>query len=76
MQLINKLLRIPSKNYDIVFVISPCYDYQLPPLGLAYLTSYMKKCGYKIKMFDFNIEFYHTLAQNEKEIYDFILVCP
>lgn len=44
---------------DIVLVQLPPWGIYLPPLGIAYLSSYLRKNGFSVKVFDANIELYN-----------------
>ncbi|MFA7675665.1 MAG: hypothetical protein WCY38_06320, partial [Endomicrobiia bacterium] len=39
----------------IVLVIPPVLESKLPMLSIAYLSAYLKKYGYNVKIIDFNI---------------------
>lgn len=43
----------------IAFVQCPAYGIDAPPVGIAYLSSYLRSKGYETKVFDFNIEQYN-----------------
>lgn len=52
------------KINKIAFVHCPVYDVETPPLGIAYLNSYLKSKNYSTKIFDFNIELYNRALDN------------
>jgi len=49
-----------KREADIVLVTTPPWGINNPPVGLAYLASYLRKHGYHPQVFDFNIQFYHS----------------
>lgn len=42
------------KNNKILFIVCPPFWEKLPPLGIAYLTGYLKSKGFKPIVFDLN----------------------
>jgi anaerobic magnesium-protoporphyrin IX monomethyl ester cyclase len=52
---------------NVLLVQSPPWDNQLPPLGLAYLYSFLKSKRVDAEIFDLNIEIYKTNSVREKE---------
>ena len=53
---IKKLLE--SKT-DILLVTLPPWDVETPNIGLGYLAEYLERKGLKVKVFDFNTEFFN-----------------
>jgi radical SAM superfamily enzyme YgiQ (UPF0313 family) len=48
-----------KRKADVVLVTTPPWGVNNPPVGLAYLASYLRAYGYQPQVFDFNIQFYH-----------------
>jgi len=55
---------------DILFIQCPPWDTTSPPLGIAYLSSYLKKYGYEISVFDLNIFLYHLASKDLKYLWE------
>ena len=55
---------------DILLIQSPPWDITMPPLGIAYLSSYLKKCGYNACIFDLNIALYNLVGNNIKHLWE------
>lgn len=53
-----KRIRKKKKKSDIVIAICPTWDHTQPPVGIAYLKSFLMQKGYNVKCFDFNIDLY------------------
>ncbi|MBU1863683.1 MAG: B12-binding domain-containing radical SAM protein [Candidatus Omnitrophica bacterium] len=48
----------------ILLILCPPFWTKLPPLGLAYLSSFLQYYGYNVIIRDLNISFYHKAAEN------------
>ncbi len=48
-----------KKNLRIALVHPPPYLLNMPPLGIAYLASALKKFGFTFKVFDLNADYYY-----------------
>ena len=55
-----------NNNKNICLILCPPIWPNLPPLGLAYLTSYLKKNGYSVNLLDLNIIIYNQVTQEFK----------
>lgn len=55
----------------IVLVGVPMMNSRVPPLSLALLAAQMRKDGYQVKTFDFNIETYHKVVPELKDQWTF-----
>lgn len=51
---------------DILLVELPPWDPRTAPLGIAYLTTFLKSKGTNVKVFDLNIEMYNSLNDERK----------
>jgi len=54
----------------VALVQCPQWDLELPPLGIAYLSSYIKKNDHKVKIFDFNIDLFHEVGEKYKKYWE------
>ncbi|MCM8784401.1 MAG: radical SAM protein [Candidatus Omnitrophica bacterium] len=55
-----------TKSPEIVLVISPPWDTMMPPLGIAYLESYLKEKGFHSIILDINIDLYNSVTKKER----------
>ncbi|PIQ87344.1 MAG: hypothetical protein COV73_03560 [Candidatus Omnitrophica bacterium CG11_big_fil_rev_8_21_14_0_20_43_6] len=55
---------------DIFLIECPPWDIAMPPLGIAYLASYLKKHRYKVRVFDLNIALYNLASSNTKRLWE------
>jgi radical SAM superfamily enzyme YgiQ (UPF0313 family) len=52
----------------ISLVRCPCINLPYPPpIGLAYISSFLKAAGHKIFIFDLNVELFHRVGTEERE---------
>ena len=56
---------------DILLIMCPVWGVQMPPLGLAYLATNLKKRGISLDGLDLNIEVYKRVDDNLKEFWKF-----
>jgi hypothetical protein len=68
-KLSNHLLMVSENPIDILLIQSPPWDSTQPPLGVAYLSSYLKKQGFKTHVFDLNILLYHLVPKDLKYLW-------
>ena len=59
-----------SHSTDMVLIQCPPWDVFMPPLGIAYLSSYLDKYGYKVSVFDLNIALHHLADEDAKYLWD------
>jgi len=59
-----------SNSADIILIQSPPWDVAMPPLGVGYLTNYLKKQGYKVAVFDLNITLNNLAKEDTKYLWD------
>lgn len=57
------------KPSDILLVQCPPWGTRTPPLGIAYLSSYLRKHGYKVFVYDLNATLYNDVAKNTKHLW-------
>ncbi|TAM35490.1 radical SAM protein, partial [bacterium] len=55
---------------DILFIQCPPWDAAMPPLGIAYLSSNLRKAGYKTSVLDLNIMLYNSVEQVSEFLWD------
>lgn len=55
---------------DILFIQCPPWDADVPPLGVAYLSSYLRKHGYRTCVFDLNIVLYNLAKDDSKYLWE------
>jgi hypothetical protein len=55
---------------DILLIQCPPWDIEMPPLGTAYLSSYIKERGWKVAVLDLNISLYHMANGDEKYLWE------
>ncbi|PIU72258.1 hypothetical protein COY26_02610 [Candidatus Woesearchaeota archaeon CG_4_10_14_0_2_um_filter_33_10] len=60
-----------SDEKDIFLVICPAWGVQMPPLGLAYLATNLKKKGISLDVLDLNIGVYKRVDDSLKEFWKF-----
>lgn len=59
-----------AKSADILLIQCPPWDTSMPPLGIAYLSSYLKKYGYKTCVYDLSIDLYNLVGKNSKYLWE------
>lgn len=52
---------------DILLVKMPPWEINLPPLGIACLSSYLERQGVDVKILDLNIEIYKSLSSETRD---------
>jgi radical SAM superfamily enzyme YgiQ (UPF0313 family) len=57
------LKKLKESAVDMLLIQCPPWDVAMPPLGIAYLASNLKKAGYKTSVLDLNIILYNSAAQ-------------
>ncbi|MCM2325697.1 MAG: B12-binding domain-containing radical SAM protein, partial [Candidatus Woesearchaeota archaeon] len=55
---------------NVMLVICPPWDTSMPPLGLAYLSSSLKKKGYDTRIIDVNIDLFSKATTSEKKLWN------
>lgn len=59
-----------KEDADILLIESAPWDIEMPPLGIAYLTSYLKKHGFKPGILDLNIAAYNLASPDIKYLWE------
>jgi len=62
--------KINSRDVDILLIQCPPWDIYMPPLEIAYLSSYLKKCGYAVETLDLNILLYNKAGYETKKLWE------
>lgn len=55
-------------NFKILLVMLPQWNISQPPLGIAYLTSFLRSCGFLVTQRDLSAELFHRLPGDQKYI--------
>jgi len=58
-----------NKNLDILLVTAPPWGMHNPPVGLAYLSSYLRSNGISVGIFDFNIAIYRRINHKFQKLW-------
>ena len=63
-------MKFLNKSNDILLIQCPPWDIGMPPLGIAYLSSYLRKYGYRTSVFDLNIVLYEAVKHDLKYLWE------
>jgi radical SAM superfamily enzyme YgiQ (UPF0313 family) len=55
---------------DILLALCPAWGVDAPPLGLAYLSRYLREHGFGTEILDFNIDTYNTFARTHGHLWN------
>ena len=55
---------------DIILVMPPTWQADMPPLGLAYLASFLSANNIKVEILDLNVKLFNACASKEKHLWD------
>jgi len=64
------LLETPGESFDILLIQCPPWDIKMPPLGIAYLSTYLRKYEYKTYVFDLNVMLYNLVKNDTKSLWE------
>ena len=59
-----------SNKIKVTLVQAPAWSTNLPPLGIAYLSSFLKDKNIDVDIFDLNIELYHKVPTVYKKLWE------
>lgn len=59
-----------EKKHDIILIMVHPWRPWMPPLGLAYVSSYIRSQGFKPLTFDFNAKLHNSIEQQEQQLWD------
>ena len=62
-------LREAPSQHVLLVMVHPWYPL-LPPLGLAYVSKYVRSKGYEVLLFDFNAKLYNNCDSERKKFWD------
>ncbi len=63
--------RDSRKKPRVAFVLCPFWNTETPPLGMSYLSSYLKSKSYETFLFDFNIRLYSRHRNKARQGWEF-----
>lgn len=61
--------RCVDRVSDVLLVMCPPWGHRMPPLGLAYIVTFLKNKGFKAAIYDFNIDVYNNANDNMRELW-------
>ena len=64
-----KVYAYDNTKTDIILAICPPWGHEMPPLGLAYLATFLKHNGFSAEVFDLNIEVYQNANKKIRELW-------
>jgi len=71
---LNAIIKLPffkdKKKIDILLIQCPPWDVSMPPLGIAYLASYLEKYGYLVGLLDLNITLCSFVSKKDKYLWE------
>ncbi len=62
------MISCKSNNLKISLIMLPQWNISQPPLGIAYLTSFLRSKGFSVTQRDLSIELFHRLPEEKKYI--------
>jgi hypothetical protein len=54
----------------VAMIMMPAWSVETPPMATAYLSTYLRRKSYNVKIFDFNIDFYKGVLKDQKYFFD------
>lgn len=66
----NTFLKPSDKNADVLLIMPPPWQTKMPPLGIAYLCSYLKQKNYKPAVSDLNLELFNNAIGRQTSLWD------
>ncbi len=61
--------KLPSEKSDVLFVNLPPWEPEVPPLGSACVSSYLRNKGFKTEVYDLNIKLYRQMSQDQQYLF-------
>jgi radical SAM superfamily enzyme YgiQ (UPF0313 family) len=59
-----------EKIMKVCLVRCPCINLPYPPpIGLAYISAFLKSAGHEVSIFDLNVEVFHAIDEEKKKKY-------
>ena len=67
-----------DRDADFLLVVSPTWLTRMPPLGVAYLVTYLKSRGHRVEVADLNVELFNNASEQTKRLWDIGTIngCP
>jgi radical SAM superfamily enzyme YgiQ (UPF0313 family)/wyosine [tRNA(Phe)-imidazoG37] synthetase (radical SAM superfamily) len=59
-----------KEKFDIALVVAPPWAVKMPPLGVAYVVTYLKRKGFKPFVYDLNLKLHNTAVKSNKVFWD------
>ncbi len=60
-----------KNDVDVLLLQCPPWGAESPPLGIAYLSRYLRKSGFTTEVFDVNRGLYRMASEEDKSLWDF-----
>ena len=60
----------PVKKQDILLIQCPPWDIEMPPLGIAFLSSFLRKHGYQVSLLDLNIGLFNLAKEDSRYLWE------
>lgn len=54
----------------IALIIPPAWSIYMPPLGAAYISSALRKCGHQVDVFDYNVDILPQIHPDQNEMWE------
>jgi|GEM_PF-1572164 len=61
------MIELKKEQPKILLIQSPPWSNLMPPLGLAYLATYLKQNSVQVEIFDLNIDLYNSVKTDKKD---------
>ncbi|MBU1062389.1 MAG: radical SAM protein [Candidatus Omnitrophica bacterium] len=55
---------------DLLLIMTPPWQTKMPPLGAAYLSSFLRSEGFKIKVIDLNVKLHNSASEDKRSLWD------
>ena len=67
-----------DRDADFLLVVSPTWLTRMPPLGVAYLVTFLKSRGHRVEVADLNVELFNNASEETKRLWDIGTIngCP
>ncbi|MCF7907310.1 MAG: B12-binding domain-containing radical SAM protein [Candidatus Omnitrophica bacterium] len=59
-----------NENCELIFVMTPPWQTKMPPLGLAYLASFLKSNNINVDVIDLNVDLFNNAQECHKYFWD------
>ena len=67
-----------DRDAELLLVVSPTWLTRMPPLGVAYLVTFLKSRGHRVEVADLNVELFNNASEQTKRLWDIGTIngCP